>query len=245
MLLFVDVGKERDQRIEIVQRVRVVLVVVALGAADRCTHPDVRQIPNPVGRVNRQVFLRLDAPLVGRLQQPVVAGRNELRDCRIRQQIAGQLLACELVHRHVIVECVDHVVTIGRDAVVLVAVIPDRVRVTHQIQPVDRHPFPERRRGKQPIDVPAIRAGTRVAEESIDLLRARRQSGQVETDAAQQGARLRIGGWLQMVFALLGENEVIHWIERPVGVERGWKVTPGRNVSPIGLVRRSLIDPGL
>ena len=79
MLLFVDVGEEGRHRIEILRRVRIVLVVVALSTPQRGSHPDRRQIPHAIGRVDRQILLGLHAAFVRRLQQAVVA-RSDASD---------------------------------------------------------------------------------------------------------------------------------------------------------------------
>ena len=61
---FVHVGEERRHGIEVLGRVGVELVVVALGTAERPPHPDGRQVAHVVGRVDREVFFRLNCPLM-------------------------------------------------------------------------------------------------------------------------------------------------------------------------------------
>ena len=65
-----------------------------------------------------------------RLQNAVVAGGHELPHRRVRQQIAGQLLDRELVERQIVVERLDDIIAVRRDAMLLVAVVADRVGET-------------------------------------------------------------------------------------------------------------------
>ena len=137
------VGEEGLQFVEVAGLDRVELVVVALGTAERAAKPGRRHAPHPLGAVLREILLRLRAPLAGHHVEPVVARRHELLGRRIRQQVAGQLLAGELVERLVRVERADHVVAVGKDPLVLVAMEADGVGVAGDVEPPHGHPLAE------------------------------------------------------------------------------------------------------
>ena len=83
-----DVGEERGEPVEVAGRVRVELVVVALGAAEGRPHPDGRGVADPVGGVLRQVLLRLRPALLRGHQQLVIPRGDPLR--RRRRRAAGR-----------------------------------------------------------------------------------------------------------------------------------------------------------
>ena len=103
------------------------------------------------------------------------------------QQVAGDLLADELVVRLVVVERVDDVVAIAPG--VRVGEVPrraGRLAVAGDVEPVPAPAFAERGRGEQPVDDLLEGVGRRVVDEGVDLLGRRRQAGQVERDPADQ-----------------------------------------------------------
>ena len=104
-----------------------------------------------------------------RLQQAVVAGGDALPHRRIRQQVAGELLDRELVERQVVVERLDHVVAVRRDAVLLVAVVADGVGEAHEVEPPAGHPLAVGGRGEQLVDELLVGVGPIVEHELVDL----------------------------------------------------------------------------
>src|SRR5258707_928174 len=76
--LLLHVREECAEAVEVPGEVGIELVVVALRAADRRPQPDGGGIPHAVGEVDGPVLLRLGPALLGRLQEPVVAGRDPL-----------------------------------------------------------------------------------------------------------------------------------------------------------------------
>ena len=101
MAFLIDVSKEGGQRIKIVGGIRIELVIMTLRTSDRCSHPDGRQVTNPIRLIHRQVLFRLHAAFMRCLQESVVAGGDFLVLSRIRKQIASQLFASKLVERNV------------------------------------------------------------------------------------------------------------------------------------------------
>ncbi len=113
----------------------------------------------------------------------------------VRQQVAGDLQAHELIVRHVGIERLDDEIAI----VIGVGPVPvERVAValgeTGQVEPVPRPAFAVMRAGQQAVDQPFVgRSGPlALGDESLDFLRRRRQADQVEVRPANQ--RPRVGG---------------------------------------------------
>ena len=103
----------------------------------------------------------------------------------------------ELVERQVAVERIDDPVAIapglgqlatGRAGLGVGVVV---VGVAGHVEPVPRPALAVGRRGQEPIDDLLERLGRIVREERLDLLRGRRQAGQVERGAADPGPPVR------------------------------------------------------
>ena len=139
--LLLDVREEGLEGVEVAGQVGVELVVVALCAAHGGAHPDARDVPRAVGEVDRAVLLRLRAALLGRLQQPVVAGSDPLLERGVGQEVAGQLLGGEPVEGQVAVEGGDHPVAVAPHRPRVVAVVAHAVGVADQVEPEDGHPL--------------------------------------------------------------------------------------------------------
>ena len=127
-------------------------MIVAFCASKCNTEPDRSGGANPVGCILGKVFFRLHASLGRHHTQTVVSGSDQLPRRGVFEEIASQLFARESVKIYVFIESVDHVVAIRRDADRLIAVISDRIRVSHQIQPVNRQPFAEMGAGKESLN---------------------------------------------------------------------------------------------
>ncbi len=103
------------------------------------------------------------------------------------QQVAGNLLADELVERHVGVEGVDHVVAESPGGRENEAAQRQRLGETGDVEPVPPPALAEVRRGEQTVDERFISDRRRIVDERIDFLGRRRQSDQVERQSACQG----------------------------------------------------------
>ena len=68
------------------------------------------------------------------------------------QQIAGQIFDRKRVERRIAVKRRDHVIPVEADFTYVVAVVANRVGVTHQVEPVECQPFTKMLRIKQAID---------------------------------------------------------------------------------------------
>ena len=238
---FLDVGEEGGQAVELAGFVRVELVVVALGAADGRREPDRRHVPHAVGGILGHVFLGLSAPLLGRLQQAVVARGDACLVGRAVHQVAGELLDREAVERLVGVERTDHVVAKEVEVDMIVAVIAGRVGEADQVEPEDRHPFAEMGRSEQPVDQPLVSIGPVVVHEGVDLGGRRGQADQVEAEPADQGSPVGLRGRLELLGGEPGPDEPIDFVgQAPAGRARPERRVASAEDRPSALSTRPL-----
>ena len=248
MLLVVDVGEEGPEAVEVGGRVGIVFVVVALGAADRGPHPRPRHVADPVGLVDRPVFLGLQSALVGRLQEAVVAaGEHAVLGVLAlprADEVASQLQFGEPVEGHVVEKCLDHPVAIGRDAVRLVAVVADGVGVADEVEPPGGEPLRMSRRGEQPVHQLREAVGPRVGQIGLDLGGRRRQPRQVERHPAEERERIGVGRRCEPFRLEPGEHEAVDPVRGPRGILHGRRTVPlGRHVGPVLGVGGACGDP--
>ena len=242
--LLLHVGEERLERVEVARRVRVELVVVALCAAHGRAHPHRRRVANAVGEVDRAVLLRLRTALLGRLQEPVVAGGDPLVGARLGKEVAAELLGGEAVERQVAVEGGDHPVPVAPHRPRVVAVIADAVGVAHEVEPEDRHPLAVSRRGEEPVHQALVRVGPGVGLERAHFLGGRRKAGEVEARAAQQLGARGLGRGGEALRLEPRANEGIDRVPRPGGVlDLRHGRARERHVRPVGLPGSALRDP--
>ena len=242
--LLLDVREERRERVEVARQVRVELVVVALGAAERRAQPDARGVAHAVGEVDGAILLRLRAALLGRLQQPVVPGGDPLVAARVGQQVARELRGREAVERQVAVPRVHHPVAVAPHRPRVVAVVADAVGVAHEVEPEERHALAVARRGEQAIHLALVRVGTRVALERERFVGRRRQAGQVEAQAAQQLGARGLGRGTEPGALDPREQEGVDRVPREARVAGGGRLgARRRDVGPVRLVLAALLDP--
>ncbi len=108
------------------------------------------------------------------------------------QNVAGDLHSDELVVRHVGVERLhDPVAVSPRIGAVFGSANPagvERIAVAHEVEPVPAPSLAVRGRREQAIDKLLVGIRRLVRDERLDLLRRRRQAGQVERHAADERA---------------------------------------------------------
>ncbi len=216
---------------------------MALGAAHGGAQPDVADRADAVGAVLGEVFLGLNAAFGRGAGQAIEGGGDLLVRGRVRHQVAGELLAGELVERHVVAEGAQDVVPVRPSRIRIVAVKAGRVGVAHGVEPVNRHLLGVRRRGEQPVDQPLVGIRRLVFDESLHLGWLRRQARQVERDAADQRAASGLRGGREAVAlqALLNEG-VDRVADRGSGDRRHGR-SLHRHVRPVALVLRAFGDP--
>jgi hypothetical protein len=190
-------GEHGLDRAVVPGRHRIKLVIVAAGALQRVGE---ERLAHAVGDV-------VEEPLASDLRDfhgrefpgahAEEAGGNDLLGIVRVQFIAGELFADELVVRLVAVEGPHHVIAIPPGVAAFKVVgKPRRIGVPHHVQPVLGHALAVVRTGQQAIDQ-AADGGIRVAGEFLlklrDLLRRRRQTGQIERRAADPRAGIGRG----------------------------------------------------
>src|SRR5262249_48968918 len=108
----VDVVEEREQPVIVALAGWIVLVVVALGAADGQPEKDrARGIDAVDDRLDPEL-LDVDASLLVDLRIAMKPGGDALRECCVLVQIAGELVDGELIERHIGVEGGDDPVAV-------------------------------------------------------------------------------------------------------------------------------------
>ena len=171
---------------------------------------------------------------------------------RIRQQVARELLFGELVERQIAIERVDDPLPIAprprARAVLFVAV---GIGVAREVEPVARPLLAEVRRGERAVDHALVCVGAGVLEEGGDFGGRRRQSGQVERHAADQGRFRGFGRRLDVFGVEPGQDEIVDRIASPRGVANGRRSgAADRLERPVegrlrrGGPRRARVDPG-
>ena len=186
LTLFIELVEEGEELVVLALRERVELVIVAAGAAQRQAHQDRCGRVYAIGHVFDAVLLGDDAALGIDDVVAVEAGRQSLVECRVRQQVARELLGHKLIERHPAVEGVDRPVSPPPHVPRRVVVEAVRVGVTGRIEPVERHPFAITRRRQQPIDELLVSLGRGIRKKLIHLANRRRDAGQIERDSTDE-----------------------------------------------------------
>ena len=153
---------------------------------------------------------------------------------RIGEEVAGDLLAHELVVREIVVERPDEVVAIapriGKLGVPLAAV---RLAVADEIHPVAREALAEARGGEQPIDGGLVGCRRRIGGEGEHLLGAGRKPGEDERQPPQERRRGSDRGRLKAGSVESGGQKAIDRVAGPIGAAcRRWIVAVQRLKAP-------------
>ena len=238
------VVEQRVKLVKLLLRNRVVFVVVTSRTAEGQAEEHRRGGLHAIHHRLDPVLLVDDAALALNGVVAVEAGGHLLIDCRVRQQIAGDLLHGEPVERHVVVERANHPVTPRPHHAATVKAVPVRVGVPRGVEPVERHPFAIARRRQQPVDDILERTRRRVCKEGIDLPRRRRQAGEVERDSAKECLPVRPRRRVQPGPLQLGQDETVNRTAWPGGVFcRGNCWALGRDEGPVLSPFAALLNP--
>jgi hypothetical protein len=191
---------------------------MALGATDRQPQKGLADGVDAINYALDAELFGIDAALLieHRVAQKTRGHAGLQR--RLRQQIARQLFDRELIERHVFVERVDYPVAIWPDRARAVFFEPVGVGVSRGVEPPSPPPLAVMRAVEQAIDQFAVSGRAAVARELIDLFDRRRQSGQIETQTANQRDLLRLGRRRESLFFKPGENEVVNRRANPGAV---------------------------
>ncbi len=215
--IIVDIRKESRQLVKVSNGVRIVFVVVTLGATDGRPHPDRRDVAHPVRGVNGKVLLALNPTFMRSLQQTVVTRGHQLLIGWILEQVATQLFPGELIERKIPIERIDDVIAVRRRGVILVSMVSYSACKADQIQPVGGHSFAILGSVEKIVNpvVHHLVERSPVLYEGLHFFRTRRQTGQVEMKATNQGYSVGIRRRFQLLFLELGENEPVDPMVRP------------------------------
>ena len=212
-------------------------MVVAAGAAHRHRHPYGGYRLDAVDHVLDVVLLGNRAALEVDHVVAIEARGNELIAGRIGQQVARDLLDGELVERLVFVEGANHPIAPRPHLAAAVDVVTVRVGVTRQVEPFQRHALAVAPRAQQTVDLLFIGFRRTVVKKGGDILGVGRQAGEIEAQAAQQGAFVRLGRGRQIFFAKPGADELVDGtaaaaverLIRPMGPPFGALIDPAAN----------------
>ena len=203
----------------ILGRNRIELVIVAARAADaQGQHRARRHVDHLIGDVHGEELA------VGLVEIVRPQGEEPRRDLllvtlasvAVRQQVAGDLLAYELVVGLVCVERIDHVVAVfPGDRERKIARPPDGFRVTRDVEPMAAPAFAETLRGKQAVDHLVEGAFVVIGNERGNFRGRRRQTGKVVGGAANQRLAGDIAYRPQPFLFDLRQNELVDRAARP------------------------------
>ena len=150
------------------------------------------------------------------------------------------MLHHELVIRQVLIHRLNHIVAVVPGVGdVVIELMPARVGIAGQIEPVPPPAFPEVGRSEQPIDDLLMGIGRLICQERLDRFRRGRQPQRVEVDPANPCPPIRFARRAQPRLFDLREQKTIDRRARPVGVLDG-----GRRHSVERLKRPALRPPG-
>ena len=242
------VVEERDEPVEVLLADRIELVVVTSRAADGEPEPDRPGRLHPVDRVLQQVFVLDGAAFVAGHVVAVESARDELVERGILDEIPRELVDGEPIEGHVLAKRPEHPVAIGPHLLARVHVDARGIGVSREIQPRGRHPFGVSRAirllGQQPIQQALVGVGSLVGDESIDLVRRRWKSGEIQERPPCEDGSGRGGVGFQAAVAKGVEDESVQVPNRPgVVVEHRRVDRAGRFERPVRLVSSALGDP--
>ena len=175
----------------------IVLVVVALGAADAQTQEHRARGADAIHHGFPAELLLVDAAFLVDHRVAMEPGGDLLRRGGVRQHVAGDLLDGELVKGLVRVERLDHPVAVLPDDARVVFFVAVRVRVTGGVQPPTRPVLAVLGRGQQPLHELPVGIRALVREEGVDFLDGGRQADQVQAHPTEERELVRAPGGLQ------------------------------------------------
>ncbi len=214
---------------------------MATGASHGQGQPSRTRGLDPVDHRLHEPFLHDPSPFPIESMVAVEPGGHDLVLRRIGQHIPGQLLDGELVKRQVSVVRSDQPFPPQPHVPAPVALKPVAVRITGQVQPLQRHPLPEMGRSEQPVQGLFVGIRRLVFGKGVHLFERGGQTGQVEARPPEQGLLVRLLFHAQPFRFQPGGQE---------GVDRMLGLGMDRNLralrsdeGPMALILRSLVDP--
>ena len=189
-----DAGEEGEELVVLLLRDRVVLVVVALGAAQRQAEPDLAERVGAIDVVADDELLGVGAALLVEARVAVEAGGDLLLERR--RSGSRSPASCSMVNWSngmLRVEGVDDPVAPQPHLPGAVVVEAAGVAEAGQVEPELGHLLAVVRRGEHAVHQLLVGVGRRVGEERVDLRERRRQAAQVERQPADQRRLVGLG----------------------------------------------------
>ena len=222
-------------------------MVVATSATDGQAEPGLAGGLEAIDDGFDEPFLSDVAALAIETGVAIEPGGDELIAGGIGQEIAGELVDGELVEGLIAIEGFDHPVAPGPHVAGTVGLKSIAVGVAGEVEPLGRHAFPITRGGEEAIDPFLVGIGRGVGEELLHLARGRRDAGQIEGNASNEGRARGLGRLVESFGFEPMNNELVDGIgeSRRGGAYLGDRGTLGRDEGPMILVRGTLEDPTL
>ena len=225
-----DVGEEGLEFVKVAGFNGVEFVVVAFGAAEGAAKESGGNRADAFGSVFGEVFLGLSTAFAGHHVEAVVACGDELLGGGVGEEVAGELFAGELVEGFVLIEGFNHVIAVGEDALILVAMEADGVGEAGDVEPPDGHAFAEVGGGEEGVD-----GGLGILDGGLSW----GEAGEVEGEAAEEGVIGGFGGGGEVFLFELGLDEGVDGV---IGGVWGSGFGEG-GVGPVGFVDSAFGDP--
>ena len=145
---------------------------------------------------------------------------------RRMEQVAGNVLAHQLVVRHVSVERADHVVAIlVRVLCIVVELMATRFGIPDQIEPMSAPSLAEVRRLQQLIHKTFDGSGKLIMDQLLHLTGCRGQADQVKAKSPRKRAAVNFTSWMQASRFKSRKNEKVQLTLRPrvIGHRGQWR----------------------
>ena len=183
-----DVGEERAESIKITLLNGIKFMVVTLGATNGLAQPHAAHGADTVRQHAGFVVLGLGAAFFRREDEAIESGGDFLFGRAIGQQVAGQLLARELVEGLILIEGFDDVIAIRPYVPGIVGMVANRIGIAHDVEPANRHALAKLRRSEKLLYEPGHRFRRFVLHESLHFPGLGRQTNQVKAQPARERA---------------------------------------------------------
>ena len=221
-------GEDAKQGVVVAGGDGIEFVVVALGAADGESEPRGADRVHAVDKLFVARLGAIDACFAIGERVAQEAGGDQLIGGGVGKQIAGQLFDGEAIEGEVAIEGLDHPVAVGPDFAVVVDVNAVGVAVARCIEPIAGAVFAIVRRFEVAVNHVLVGLGRGVGEVLLDLGGFGREAGEVERNAADEGAFVGFGRGGELLGFEFGEDEVVDGVAGPLfAIDRGNSVADG------------------
>src|SRR5215469_4162313 len=243
--LFVEIVEERAQRVKIVLRGWVELVIVADGATHSKSHERGAERFRALSRyVYAQLFWN-GATFIAADPQAHITARDQGIECLHRHQVAGDLLNGELIERLVHVEGADHVIAVWPDVAAVVEMEAVGIGIASVVEPIPCALLAKSRARQQSINHLFVCIGRRVAYKCPILVWRRQQPRDIQGDPPNERRFVRFRGRFKSHFLQLRVDEVVDRVLSPrVGTAIVGNTRADRRLeSPMWTINSALFDP--